>query len=135
MSDPTIDLLKQLVACRSVTPSDGGAIDLVAFRLTQQGFTCEHLDRGGVRNLWATHGSGEPLVCFAGHVDVVPPGPVEKWTSDPFTPTERDGILYGRGTADMKTGVAAMVTAAERVARAQAGHPGTIAILLTSDEE
>jgi succinyl-diaminopimelate desuccinylase len=134
MSDPTLDLAKQLVSCRSLTPDDGGALDLVADRLARVGFVCERVDRGGVRNLWATHGSGAPLVCFAGHVDVVPPGPVEKWTSDPFTPAERDGNLYGRGVADMKAGVAAMVTAAERVA-APPGHKGTIAVLLTSDEE
>lgn len=135
MADPTLELAKQLVACRSLTPDDGGAIELVASRLTAAGFGCERVDCGGVRNLWAAHGSGAPVICLAGHVDVVPTGPVEKWTSDPFTPTERDGYLYGRGVADMKTSVAAMVTAAERVVAAQPGHGGTIAILLTSDEE
>jgi succinyl-diaminopimelate desuccinylase len=114
--DPTLELARQLVSCRSLTPDDGGALDLVADRLVKAGFAGERVDRGGVRNLWATHGSGTPIVCFAGHVDVVPPGPVEKWTSDPFTPAERNGNLYGRGIADMKAGVAAMVTAAERVA-------------------
>lgn len=135
MDSSTLELLKQLVACRSLTPSDAGAIDVVAHRLTRLGFHCEHLDRNGVRNLWATHGRGAPLICLAGHVDVVPTGPAERWISDPFIPTERDGKLFGRGTADMKSGVAAMVTAAERVVAMRQDHAGTIAILLTSDEE
>jgi succinyl-diaminopimelate desuccinylase len=130
----TLQLAKDLIACRSVTPSDGGALDLVATRVSAAGFTCERLDRGAVGNLWARRGSSGPLVCLAGHVDVVPPGPLDQWTSDPFTPTERDGLLYGRGASDMKAGVAAMVTAAERVASAASGR-GSIAILLTSDEE
>src|SRR6185436_13973879 len=86
-------------------------------------------------NLWARHGHARPLVCLAGHVDVVPAGPVERWTSDPFTPTERGGYLYGRGVADMKASVAALVTAAARCVRAHPDHPGSIAVLLTSDEE
>lgn len=131
----TLALAKQLIACRSVTPDDAGCIDLLGTRLAAVGFTCERIDRGPVRNLWARHGSGAPLVCLAGHVDVVPPGPVERWTSDPFTPTERDGFLYGRGAADMKVGVAAMTTAAERVVAASPHHPGSIALLITSDEE
>jgi succinyl-diaminopimelate desuccinylase len=96
---------------------------------------CERIDRGPVSNLWATHGAGEPSVCLAGHVDVVPPGPLDGWTIDPFTPTERDGLLFGRGAADMKTSVAAMVTAAERFVTGSPGHRGSIALLLTSDEE
>jgi succinyl-diaminopimelate desuccinylase len=131
----TLDLARRLIACRSLTPLDDGALDIVAARLTAAGFHCERLDRGGVRNLWARRGTSAPLVCLAGHVDVVPTGPVEKWTSDPFVPAERDGYLYGRGAADMKTAVAAMVTAAERVAAADPGHRGSIALLLTSDEE
>jgi succinyl-diaminopimelate desuccinylase len=131
----TLDLAKRLIACRSVTPDDGGALDLLATRLSAAGFTCERLDRGAVRNLWARHGAGAPLVCLAGHVDVVPPGPVERWTSDPFTPTERDGYLFGRGAADMKVGVAAMTTAAERFVAASPNHRGSLALLLTSDEE
>jgi len=130
----TLQLARQLIACRSVTPADGGALDLVASRLSAAGFACERLDRGSVGNLWARHGSSGPLVCLAGHVDVVPPWPVEQWTSDPFSPAERDGLLYGRGAADMKAGVAAMITAAERVARAP-GDRRSIAIILTSDEE
>ena len=115
---------------------------MIATRLSKAGFRCERLDRGSVSNLWARYGDTRPLVCLAGHVDVVPPGPIDQWSSDPFTPTERDGELYGRGAADMKASVAAMVTAAERVARAdvvsgfsRTAKRGSIAVLLTSDEE
>ena len=135
MSAETLDLAKRLVACRSITPDDAGCLDLVASRLKAAGFTCERIDRGGVRNLLARHGRAAPLVCLAGHVDVVPPGPIERWTSDPFVPTERDGYLFGRGVADMKASVAAMVTAAERCVAAHPNHSGSIAVLLTSDEE
>ena len=131
----TLALAKQLLACRSITPDDGGCLDVVAQRLARAGFACERIDRGDVRNLWAHHGTGAPAVCLAGHVDVVPPGPVDRWTSDPFTPAERDGCLFGRGAADMKASVAAMVTAAERFVASAAAHPGTVAVLLTSDEE
>jgi succinyl-diaminopimelate desuccinylase len=127
-------LAQQLIARRSITPDDDGCLTLVASRLSAVGFRCERIDRGRVGNLWARRGGTAPLVCLAGHVDVVPPGPVAEWTSDPFTPTERDGFLYGRGAADMKASVAAMVTAAERAALA-ASDRGSIAILLTSDEE
>jgi succinyl-diaminopimelate desuccinylase len=129
----TLHLARQLIACRSITPADDGCLALVASRLSAAGFRCERLDRGPVSNLWARRGSASPVVCLAGHVDVVPPGPVEQWTSDPFTPTERDGLLYGRGAADMKAPVAAMVTAAERAVRVT--DQGSIAVLLTSDEE
>lgn len=139
----TLQLARALIACRSVTPADGGALEIVSTRLSAAGFRCERLDRGSVSNLWARLGDSGPLVCLAGHVDVVPPGPVDEWRSDPFTPTERDGELYGRGAADMKGSVAAMVTAAERIARtfdvvsgvSRTGKRGSIAILLTSDEE
>lgn len=131
----TLDLARQLIARRSLTPADDGCLDLIAARLEKAGFVCERIDRGAVRNLWARHGAGAPLVCLAGHVDVVPTGPVEQWTSDPFTPTERDGRLFGRGSADMKTSVAAMITAAERFAAGHAHHPGTLGLLVTSDEE
>lgn len=130
----TLQLARDLIACRSVTPADGGALDLVAARLAAAGFGIERLDRGSVVNLWARRGSASPLVCLAGHVDVVPPGPLDQWTSDPFTPTERDGRLYGRGASDMKGPAAAMITAAERAAQ-QTDGLGSIAVLLTSDEE
>jgi succinyl-diaminopimelate desuccinylase len=135
VSDATLDLARQLVACPSMTPDDAGCIDIISARLQSAGFVCERVDRGKVRNLWARHGSGAPLLCLAGHVDVVPPGPVERWTSDPFVPAERDGYLYGRGVADMKASVAALVTAAERFAAAHPRHAGSLAVLLTSDEE
>ena len=133
--DETLALAKQLIACRSVTPADGGSLDLIAARLSAAGFTCERVDRGGVRNLWAHRGQVPPLVCLAGHVDVVPPGPIEPWASDPFVATERGEHLYGRGAADMKTSVAAMVTAVERFVAASPKHRGSLALLLTSDEE
>jgi len=131
----TLELARRLIACRSVAASDGGALDLIAARLTVAGFRCERIDRGGVGNLWARRGQGAPLVCMAGHVDVVPPGAVDRWSSDPFVPAERDGYLYGRGACDMKSSVAAMVTAAERVVAAHSSHRGSIAMLLTADEE
>jgi succinyl-diaminopimelate desuccinylase len=131
----TLDLAKALIARASVTPDDGGCLEMVSERLRGIGFRCEAIDRGCVRNLWAVHGAGAPVVCLAGHVDVVPPGRAEAWTSDPFSPVERDGLLFGRGAADMKTSVAAMVTAAERVVAAAPTHGGSLALLLTSDEE
>jgi succinyl-diaminopimelate desuccinylase len=134
-ADQTLALVRQLIACRSVTPADAGCLDLIAARLTAAGFHCEHIDRGGVRNLWARHGSAAPLICLAGHVDVVPPGPGDAWVSDPFTAIERDGYLYGRGASDMKGPLAALVTAAERFVTAHAQHSGSVALLLTSDEE
>lgn len=130
----TLRLASQLIACRSITPADDGTLDLITSRLTGAGFLCQRIDRGGVSNLWAQHGTTPPVICLAGHLDVVPPGPVERWTSDPFTPVERDGFLYGRGAADMKGSIAAMVTAAERVVGMQRAS-GSVALLLTSDEE
>lgn len=108
---------------------------LVAARLERAGFRCEHLRYDEVANLWATHGSGAPVLAFLGHVDVVPSGPESDWASPPFEPTVRDGHLYGRGAADMKSGVAAMVVALEQYVAAHPGHAGTLALLLTSDEE
>ena len=134
IQDETLALARQLIARRSITPDDGGCLELIASRVASAGFGCKRIDREGVSNLWARYGTTGPLVCFAGHVDVVPPGPFEQWTADPFTPTERDGFLYGRGAADMKTSVAAMVTAAERLAHIRRPR-GSIALLLTSDEE
>ena len=131
----TLDLAERLIACRSLTPDDGGALDMIAARLAQAGFACQRIDRGPVRNLWARRGSAAPLICLAGHVDVVPPGPVDRWTSDPFSPTRRDGRLFGRGAADMKVSVAALVTAAERFVGREPNHRGSLALLFTSDEE
>ncbi len=119
----------------SVTPEDGGCQDLIAARLAAIGFRVEPVRCGEVTNLWARRGSGAPLVCFAGHTDVVPTGPLAQWRSDPFIPTERDGILYGRGAADMKTSLAAFVTAIEGFVAERPDHRGSIALLLTSDEE
>ena len=130
----TVELARQLIARRSITPDDGGCLEVIASRLTAAGFACERLDSNGVGNLWARAGTASPLVCMAGHVDVVPPGPTADWTSDPFTPTERLGYLYGRGASDMKGPLAAMITAAERIAMSGA-LTGSIALLLTSDEE
>lgn len=131
----TLDLARQLIACRSITPDDGRSLEVVASRLEPLGFICERIDRGGVKNLWARHGEGRPLVCFAGHVDVVPPGPEAEWTTAPFAGVERDGWLYGRGAADMKGPLAAFVTAVERLVAAGAVGRGSLAVLLTSDEE
>ena len=130
-----LDLLQELISRPSVTPDDAGCQPLIAKRLERAGFTCEHLRYGEVDNLWATHGEGGPVLVLLGHTDVVPPGPREAWTSDPFKPEIRDGVLYGRGAADMKSGVAAFVVAAERFVAANPDHKGTLALLLTSDEE
>ena len=131
----TLALAKQLIARASVTPDDQGCQELLAERLQKIGFTVEQLDFGQTKNIWARRGSGAPLLCFAGHTDVVPSGPEDKWTSPPFEPTERDGRLYGRGAADMKSSIAAFVTACERFVAARPDHAGSIALLITSDEE
>jgi succinyl-diaminopimelate desuccinylase len=131
----TLALAKRLIACRSITPEDGGSLRMIAERLAPLGFVCERIDRGGVANLWTRRGTNGPLVCFAGHVDVVPTGPVEQWSVDPFAGIERDGWLIGRGAADMKGSVAAMVTALERVVSVLPPGTGSVALLLTSDEE
>jgi succinyl-diaminopimelate desuccinylase len=134
MSD-VLDLTRDLISRASVTPDDAGCQATIAARLQRAGFACESLRYGQVDNLWATHGSGAPVLVLLGHTDVVPPGPREAWSSDPFAPEIRDGVLYGRGAADMKGSVAAFVVAAERFAAAHPDHPGTLAVLLTSDEE
>jgi len=131
----TLELTEQLIARASVTPTDGGCQELMAERLSRAGFEVERLRYGNVDNLWARRGSGGPLLCFAGHTDVVPTGPLEEWHSDPFTPTVRDGMLYGRGAADMKSGLAAMITATEEFVGAHPRHRGALAFLITSDEE
>jgi succinyl-diaminopimelate desuccinylase len=130
-----LDLTRELIARRSVTPNDDGCQDILAARLQRCGFTVERMRFGNVDNLWAHRGSGGPIVCFAGHTDVVPTGPLDQWSSDPFVAVERDGYLYGRGAADMKTSIAAFVTATERFVAAHARTPGRIALLITSDEE
>ena len=130
-----VALTCDLIARPSVTPEDVGCQALLAARLQQAGFSCEHLRLGEVDNLWATHGQGAPVLVLLGHTDVVPSGPVEAWTSAPFDPQIRNGVLYGRGAADMKGSVAAFVVAAEQFVAAHPDHPGTLAVLLTSDEE
>ena len=134
MSD-VLELTKALVSRASITPDDAGCQALVADRLQRSGFHIEHLPFGAVSNLWATHGSGAPVLVFLGHTDVVPSGPAEQWASAPFLPSIRDGYLYGRGAADMKGSVAAFVIAMEQFVAANANHRGTVAVLLTSDEE
>jgi len=135
MSDSTLELARQLIARRSVTPQDAGCLDIVAARLAPLGFRCERISANGVDNLWARRGERAPLICFAGHTDVVPTGPLEHWTSDPFTPALRDGMLYGRGASDMKTSLAAVVTAIESFLAQHPRPAGSIAVLFTSDEE
>ena len=130
-----LELAKELIGRRSVTPQDGGCQDLIAKRLAHAGFKCEPMNFGAVTNLWARRGSARPLVCFAGHTDVVPTGPLGEWHSDPFVPTIRDGKLYGRGAADMKSSIAAFVVAAEAFVKERPGHSGSIALPITSDEE
>jgi succinyl-diaminopimelate desuccinylase len=134
-SSSALELTKELIARRSVTPEDGGCQLLLAERLTRAGFKCEPLKFGEVTNLWARRGTEHPVVCFAGHTDVVPSGPLSEWQSDPFVPTIRGGKLYGRGAADMKSSIAAFVVAAERFVAERPRHAGSIALLLTSDEE
>lgn len=128
-------LTQELIARRSLTPDDAGCCALIGARLEKLGFTLEYLNAEGVTNLWATRGAGGPLAILAGHTDIVPAGPREAWSSDPFQPTQRDGYLYGRGAADMKSGLAAMVCAVERLLARGAPPRGTIAFLVTSDEE
>jgi succinyl-diaminopimelate desuccinylase len=134
-TDPTIDLLCELVRRPSVTPDDAGCQQLLIERLTALGFRCETLQFGDVTNLWARRGDASPVLCFAGHTDVVPPGPEGEWRSPPFEPTFEGDLLYGRGTADMKSGLAAMIVALERFLEKHPDHPGSLALLITSDEE
>lgn len=131
----TLALTRELISRRSVTPADLGCLEQIAARLEPLGFQCERIDSNGVSNLWARRGTTSPVVVLAGHTDVVPTGPREQWHSDPFEPTEKDGFLYGRGAADMKTSLAAFVTAVERFVATHPAHAGSIAFLLTSDEE
>ncbi|MBT8423027.1 MAG: M20/M25/M40 family metallo-hydrolase, partial [Gammaproteobacteria bacterium] len=133
--DTTLDFAKELIARDSVTPKDNGCQQIMAAKLEAVGFTVEHLRYGEVDNFWAKHGTGGPVFCFAGHTDVVPPGPREDWNTDPFEPVISDGKLYGRGAGDMKAALAAMVDAAVDFVSANPDHTGTLAFLITSDEE
>jgi succinyl-diaminopimelate desuccinylase len=131
----TLELTQAFLSRASVSPVDGGCQDLMARRLQASGFEIERMPFGPVENLWATRGTVRPVFCFAGHTDVVPTGPLGDWHSDPFVPVIRDGLLYGRGAADMKSGLAAMITATEAFVARHARHRGTLAFLITSDEE
>lgn len=131
----TLALTEELIALHSVTPADGGCQMKMAERLSPLGFQCETIASGDVTNLWARRGTAQPLLVFAGHTDVVPTGPLDRWSSDPFVPTHRDGKLYGRGAGDMKTSLAAMVVAVEEFVAAHPDHKGSLGFLITSDEE
>jgi len=135
MDDQTLEYARELIARRSLTPDDAGCQHWLAERLVALGFVIEPVNNNQVSNLWARRGRDGPLVCFAGHTDVVPTGPLDQWTSDPFTPSVRDGVLYGRGAADMKGSIAAFLAAVEDFLAAHPDHPGSIAWLITSDEE
>ena len=131
----SLELAKELISRPSVTPDDQNCQQLLAERLQKIGFAVEELHFGDTKNVWLRRGTQAPVFCFAGHTDVVPTGPVEKWDSSPFEPTEREGRLYGRGAADMKTSIACFVTACERFVAENPDHQGSIALLITSDEE
>jgi succinyl-diaminopimelate desuccinylase len=135
MADATLELAQTIIARPSLTPDDAGCQRLLADRLKPLGFASEFIERNGVTNLWARRGTARPLFVFAGHTDVVPTGPLAQWTSPPFAPEIRDGRLYGRGAADMKSSLAAMLTATEAFLAENPEHPGSLAFLLTSDEE
>lgn len=134
-SDPEIQLLCDLIQRRSVTPDDAGCQQILIERLLALGFQCETLQFGDVTNLWARRGTLAPVLCFAGHTDVVPPGNDSDWSNDPFSPTFKDGLLYGRGSADMKSGLASMIVALEQFLAVNQDHKGSLALLITSDEE
>jgi succinyl-diaminopimelate desuccinylase len=131
----TLQLTEELIALDSVTPHDKGCQQRLIELLSPLGFHCETIESNGVTNLWARRGTESPVFVFAGHTDVVPTGPLEQWESQPFAPTRRDGKLYGRGASDMKTSIAAMVVAVEEFVGAHPGHAGSVALLITSDEE
>ena len=135
MASRTLVYARELIARRSVTPDDAGCQGWLADKLAALGFTLENVPSGGVANLWARRGAAAPLICFAGHTDVVPTGPLDQWTSDPFFPSEREGRLYGRGAADMKGSIAAFLAAVEDFLAVHPDHGGSIAWLITSDEE
>jgi succinyl-diaminopimelate desuccinylase len=135
MTDATVELTKQLIAINSTTPEDGGCQGILIRRLQALGFTIERMRHGDVDNFWARRGTAKPVVCFAGHTDVVPTGPHDQWQTEPFTPTITDGLLYGRGAADMKASLAGFITAVETFVASHPDHAGSIAFLITSDEE
>jgi succinyl-diaminopimelate desuccinylase len=135
VNKPEIELLCDLVHRQSVTPEDAGCQCVLIERLEACGFDCETMIFGDVTNLWARRGTKSPVLCFAGHTDVVPPGDLSEWNSDPFVPTFKDGLIYGRGTADMKGGLASMVVAVEQFLADNEDHNGSLALLITSDEE
>ncbi len=136
MNCPVLELTEELIRRESVTPNDAGCLDILGARLERLGFELERMDRQGVSNLWATFGNQGPMVCFAGHTDVVPTGNLDQWTSDPFIPkTTSEGSLRGRGAADMKSSLAAMVVACEEFLQSTPKPAGRIGFLLTSDEE
>lgn len=128
-------LSEQLISRQSITPNDGGCQQLLREKLTELGFSCQDVSRNGVTNTWATRGENGPMLVMAGHTDVVPAGPRELWHSDPFVPDVREGFLYGRGAADMKTGLAALIVATERFIKQHPQHKGRLAFAITSDEE
>lgn len=130
-----VGLASELISCASVTPVDAGCQEKLREHLSAAGFAIENMRFGEIDNFWATHGKGSPLLVFAGHTDVVPPGPLEQWSSPPFTPTIKDGLLYGRGAADMKGNIASMAMAAMEFVKLHPDHKGTVAMLVTGDEE
>ena len=134
-NSPTVALAMDLVSRPSVTPFDAGCQEVMIKRLERSGFAVERLKFDDVDNFWAIHGSDGPIFCFAGHTDVVPTGPLDQWTNPPFSPVIKDGLLFGRGAADMKGSLASMVVAAEQFVKAYPDHPGRLAFLITSDEE
>ena len=135
MHKDALALSQQLISCRSLTPDDSGCQEILIGRLKEIGFNIEKIQCNEVENIWARRGTTAPVLCFAGHTDVVPTGPLDQWESDPFTPTIRDGKLYGRGAADMKSSLAAFITAIESFVHLHPDHTGSIALLITSDEE
>ncbi len=135
LSHRAITLLADLIKRRSVTPKDAGCQDVLMQRLAAIGFECEQMPFADVSNFWARRGTSGPVLCFAGHTDVVPPGALDDWSSDPFEPVVRDDVIYGRGSADMKSGLAAMIVALEDFVAENPDHDGSLAMLITSDEE
>ena len=131
----TLDIAKRLIEIDSITPNDNGCIDIIKSELNNLNFEYQSIDSNGVSNLYAKRGESSPSIIFAGHVDVVPPGPLDKWQSDPFIPTAKDGLLYGRGSADMKSSIAAFIVAINEFTAEFPNHKGSIGLFITSDEE